>query len=196
MLQTDPHQFSWLREVGIPVLSLILGAVLGAGLSFVTSEQLEERKAKLDEQKEKQANNAFLRAIGMELDALNDQFFMALEEVNGSTERAKSGTGPQIAANLRTSVFTSQLGKVRDVDDPLMVQVIHFYSDLGNLQKIIDGVNSSSIDFVRAEAGNPKRDAQVRLLSTLRVLQEQISSFGGRLSGLRAKLPPAGTPGK
>ena len=196
MLQADPHQFSWLREVGIPGFSLVLGTGLGAGLSFVASEKLEQRKAKRDEQKEKRAKHSFLRAIGMELDALREQFRMALEEVNGSTERAKNGTGPQIAANLRTAVFTSQLGKVRDVDDPLMVQVIHFYSDLGNLQKIIDGVNSSSIDFVRAEAGNPKRDAQVRLLSTLRVLQEQISSFGGRLRGLRAKLPPAGTPGK
>lgn len=159
-------------------------------LSFVTSEKLEKRKIERDEQKEKRAKQSFLRAIGMELEALSGQLAGALDEVRGSTERAKSGTGPQIAATLRTSVFTSQLGKVRNVDDPLTLEVIHFYSDLGNLEKIIEGVNRTSIEFVTAEAGNQKHEAQKRLLSTLQVLAEQIPGFDFRIRLLRAKLPP------
>ena len=189
MFQADAHQFSWLREVGIPAFFVVLGAALG----FLASYFLEKQKASREERQAKQAKASFLRAIGMELDALGDQLDASLYEVKESIERAKSGTGPQIAATLRTSVFTTQLGKVRDLDDPLIIQVIHFYSDLGTLQEIVEAVNNLATEYNRAEAG-PRLGAQNRLLSGLRVLQEKIAGFGQRLRELRAKLPPAETP--
>jgi len=179
----DPHHFSWLREVGIPAFFVVLGATLG----FLASYFLEKQKARREERQAKQAKASFLRAIGMELDALGDQLDASLHEVQESIERAKSGTGPQIAATLRTSVFTTQLGKVRDVDDALMIQVIHFYSDLGTLQEIVEAVNNLAAEYNRAEAG-PRLGSQNRLLSGLRVLLEKIAGFGQRLRELRGKL--------
>jgi hypothetical protein len=89
-------------------------------------------------------------------------------------------------------VFTSQIGKLRDVDDPLMIEIIHFYSDLGTLERIIESANDISADYTRAEAySGQKDDIRPRLASTLRVLQEQMSGFGSRLRKLRAKLPTA-----
>jgi hypothetical protein len=187
MLGADPHQFSLLRELGIPTFFV----VLGAGLSFLATEYLEKLKARREEQKARRDKISFLRAIGMELDALSDQLDATFQEVKGSIERVNSGTGPHIAGALRTSVFSSQLGKVRDEDDPLMVKVIHFYSDLGTLQQVIESVNGLSSEFRNAEiTQGPRLGAQSRLLSGLRVLQEQISAFGSRLRELRAKLPP------
>jgi|SRR5579859_3292784 len=188
MVQADAHQFSWSREVGIPAFFVVLGAVLG----FFASYHLEKRKANREEQSAKQAKDSFLRAIGMELDALGDQLDASFYEVKESAERAKSGTGPQIAATLRTAVFASQLSKVRDVADPLMIEVIHFYSDLGTLEQVVASVNNLGVEYNRAEAG-PRLGAQNRLLSGLRVLEEKISAFGNRLRKLRAKLPPADT---
>ncbi len=195
MFDADPHQFSWLREVGIPAFFVVLGAGLGAGLSFLASRNLEKQKAKRDEQKAKQGKESFLRAIGMELDALSDQFDATFQEVKGSIERIPGGTGPQFAWALRTSVFTSQIGKLRDVDDPLIIKVIHFYSDLGTLQHIFETANDLGNEYSRAPVPSGQKDSvRPRLLSSLRVLQEQLAAFGKRLRELRAKLPPAEPP--
>jgi hypothetical protein len=184
-----------LREVGIPAFFVVLGAVLGSGLSFLASQHLEKQKSRRDKQKAKQDKESFLRAIGMELDALSDQFDTTLQEVKGSIERIPGGTGPQFAWSLRTSVFTSQIGKLGDVDDPLIIKVIHFYSDLGTLQHIFETTNDLGNEYSRASApSGQKESVRPRLLSTLRVLQEQLAAFGRRLRELRAKLPPAETP--
>jgi hypothetical protein len=195
MFEVDPHQFSWLREVVVPAIFVALGAVLGAGLGLLASERLEKQKSKRDEEKAKHDKDSFLRAIGMELDALSDQLDASSLEVTGSTDRVKGGTGVHLAAALRTSVFSSQLSKLRDVADPLMIKVIHFYSDLATLQQIIESVNSLSTEFNSAElAHGARQGAQTRLLSALRVLQESFSAFGKRLRDLRAKLPQSEKP--
>ncbi len=189
-MQAEP-QVSWLREFLFPALFVILGAVLGALLTYFTSRLSDDRKAN-------RAKESFLRAIGMELDELSDQLDASLQEVMGSTARVeRGGTGPQFAAALRTSVFTSQIGKLRDVDDPLAVEVIHFYSDLGTLQQIFESVNEQAVELNRAprvvaiEAMQFRAALTSQLKSTLSVLEEQISSFGTRLNRLRAKLPKA-----
>jgi hypothetical protein len=186
-MQAEPH-FSWLREFVVPVFFTLFGASLG----YIATLVRDERKARRDKR-------AFLRAIGMELDALSAQLDASLSEVKASTDRVQGGalTGPQFAAVLRTAVFTSQVAKLRDVDDPLLISVIHYYSDLGRLQYILELVNDLGVEFSGADSFSGQKDeVRPRLLSSLRVLQEQISAFGKRLTGLRAKLPPAKTPDK
>jgi|SRR6267378_6929884 len=181
-MQAEPH-FSWLSGFVIPILFTLFGA----GLGFIASQVRDEWVAK-------RAKKAFLRAIGMELDALGTQLDASLHEIRGSTERVKGGdqTGPQFAAALRTSVFASQLTKLRDVDDPLLITVVHFYSDLGTLEHILEIVNEQSAEFTSADVFSGRKDnARPRLLSTLIELQNQISGFGRQLRALRAKLPPA-----
>lgn len=193
MMQAET-QVSWLREFLFPALFVILGAVLGSVLTYFSGQLSEDRKAK-------RAKESFLRAIGMELDALSDQLDVSFHEVGGSLGRVtRGGMGPQFAAALRTSVFSSQIGKLRDVDDPLAIEVVHFYSDLGTLQQIFESSNEQSAEINRTGIGvDVGASIQVMglrsaLLSTLKVLQEQISIFGNRLRKLRAKLPPAEQP--
>lgn len=184
-MQAEPH-FSWLREFAIPVFFTLFGAILG----YIATVIRDERKAKRDKQ-------PFLRAIGMELDALSSQLDASLLEVESSTGRVMGGspTGPQFAWALRTSVFSSQLGKLRDVDDPLMVKVIHFYSDLGTLQHIFEGINALGDEYTRAVVPSGQKDSvRSRLLSSLRVSQEWLAGFTRRIKDLRAQLPQAGPP--
>src|SRR5437879_8028850 len=167
-MQAEPH-FSWLREFAVPVFFTLFGAALG----YIATLIRDERKARRDKQ-------AFLRAVGMELDALSDQLDASLYEVKGSTDRVGGGsaTGPQFAAALRTAVFTSQVAKLRDVDDPLLISVVHYYSDLGTLQHILEMVNDLGAEFTRADGfSGQKETVRPRLLSTLIELQNQISIF-------------------
>lgn len=174
-----PEPFSWLRELFVPALFTIIGATLGL---FATQIR--------DELQAKRAKRSFMRAIGLELDALGDQLDASLYEVKGSAQRARDGgSGPRLAASLRTSVFISQIQKLRDVDDSLMIAIIHFYSDLGTLEQVIDSVNALSAEYNRANMPSDQTsNARAGLLSSLRVLDEQISAFARRLWNLKAQI--------
>jgi hypothetical protein len=176
-----PH-FSWAREFAIPALFTFLGAVIG----FLSSQLRDSWEARRNKK-------TFARAIGMELDALGTQLDDTLNEVRDSAARVDArGTGPQFAYSFRTAVFTSQLGKLRDVDDPLMIRIVHFYSDLGTLQHILESTNDLSAECSRTPELRGERDAvRSRLSSSLTVLQREITGFAKRLKALRSKLPPA-----
>src|SRR6266404_3416027 len=93
-MQAEPH-FSWLQGFVIPVLFTLLGA----GVGLLTSVILDDWKAK-------RAKKSFMRAVGMELDALRVQLEASLREVNESTQRVISGgSRARFAGILRTSVF-------------------------------------------------------------------------------------------
>lgn len=184
LFMQEQSPFSWLQGFLIPVLFTFFGAALG----FFASALHDDWNAK-------RAKQSFVLAIGMELDALGNQLDASLHEVRDSATRVPSGTGPHFAFALRTSVFTSQIGKLRDVADPLMIEIIHFYSDLDTLERIFESVNGFSAEYTHASAGSGEKDsARARLVSGLTELQLQISGFGNRLRGLRAKLPPAEQP--
>lgn len=170
-----------MREVAVPALFTVLGGALG----FFTSQFRDDLKAR-------RAKESFLRAVGMELDALSIQLDDSLREVKESTERVKIGsTGPHFAGKMRTAVFKGQIGKLRDVDDKLMIELIHFYSDLGTVEQAFYASNDCSAEYSRTTSDVQRPIAQGRLLSTLIVLQQQIVMFTGTLGKLRAKLPPA-----
>jgi hypothetical protein len=180
-------QFRWLRELVIPAIFTLFGAALG----FLTSQINDWFKAKRDKK-------AFLRAIGMELDTLSVQLDEWGRAVKDSLESLNGGAlnGPQYSAGLQTLVFSSQLSKLRDVDDPLLAEVILFYSELGALEPSIKIVNDTSSEFTRAEASDwlePKHGTKdpirPRLLSSLSLLQRKISTTSEKLRKLRAKLP-------
>jgi hypothetical protein len=178
------HHFSWLHEIAIPVLFTLFGA----GLGFITGELRDGRKAKRDKK-------AFLRAVGMELDALGNQLSEWNRTVKDSLQRVRGGspTGPQLGAVLQTTVFTTQLSKLRDVNDSLLAEVILFYSELGVVEQSIKFVNDISVEFSRADSfQKAKEEVRPRLISTLRVTEEQISATGEKLLRLRAKLPAVG----
>src|ERR1700691_4605484 len=178
MIETE-QAFSWMREIGVPAFFTLLGS----GAAFILGHVRDDLKAK-------RAKHSFLMAVGMELDALGDQLDASLQEVKGSAERFRGGNVPQFEAAFRTSVFTSQVGKLRDVDDPLLIEVIHFYSDLGTLEQIFEATNHLGREFNDTDKLFSHRDTiESSLESTLIGLQLSIREFVMRLGKLRAKLP-------
>jgi hypothetical protein len=109
----------------IPAFFTLFGAILG----FFASQVRDAWNAR-------RAKKSFLRAVGMELDALDAQLEASLREIATSEERVKAaGTWASFAGVLRTSVFSGQIGKLRDVDDATMIEIIHFFPTLGRLSK-------------------------------------------------------------
>lgn len=179
------HSQSWLREVASPAFFTVLGAALG----LVVSQARDWYKAK-------EAKKFFLNAVGMELDALRSQLISWAHAVRETTEklqayrlRGQSVNGPQFTSVLRTSVFDSQIAKLRDAADPLVVEIIHFYSDLGVLQESLKILNDDSADFGRAEHEIQQINIQPRLMASLKSLEELIPVFSARLVKLKSKLP-------
>jgi hypothetical protein len=176
----DHSHFPWLRDVFSPAIFTTLGAALGLGASLI-----------LDEWKAKRAKRAFIRGVGMEPDALSDQLDVSYHAVIDALEKVKKQDGcPYFAAALRTSLFTNQVGKISDVADPLVVDVIVFYSDLDTLRQCFEGVNKSSDNYNPAQVPSGEKDlARNRLMSALTVLRDQIYAFADRLRKLRERLP-------
>ena len=191
-MQTEPH-FSWLREFAVPVFFTLFGVALG----YITTLLRDERKAKRDKK-------AFLRAVGVELDALRAQLDDWGREVTDSLEslNGRNPTGPQYSAALQTIVFSSQLGKLRDVDDPLLAAVVLFYTRLSVLQQSLEVVNATSAEYTRAETSDwleqpmpgSKGSIRPRLIASLTSLQKQVSSTSKELRKLREQLPPPAQP--
>ena len=175
---SGPEYFSWVRELIVPAFFTLLGAIV----TYVATAVRDDREAR-------RIRSAFLRAVNMELAALSGQLDSSLREVSESLARVKSqGTGPQFAASLRTAVFSGQISKVRDVDDKLMIEVIHFYSDLETIQQIFESTNELAKVYNATDSDVKKPTVGGRLVSSLWVLQGQLKGFGARVVDLREKI--------
>lgn len=183
IVQPEPR-FRWLQELVVPAFFTLFGSGIGFAASQIR-DYFEARRAK----------KAFLRAVAMELDALSVQLVDWDRAMKDATAKLQSGSlyGPQFAIVPRTTVFSSQIGRVRDVADPMMIEIIHFYSDLSLVQHAVKILNDDSAEFSRAEHFHgSKEQVKPRLMSSLKSLQEQIPGFGKRLKALRDKLPDVG----
>jgi hypothetical protein len=174
-------QFSWLSGFAIPILFTFFGAVLG----FCASEfhdYLQARRTK----------KAFLQAVRTELGALTTQlddwhYGTMIQQGNVA---GNAQTGPTLRKSFGKAVYTSQLGKLRDLNDSLLLEIAQVYSSLSTLESFIEGVNEISSEFNRADifSGQQNR-VRPRLTKALTELVEQSSQFRAQLKILNAKLP-------
>jgi hypothetical protein len=180
-MQCEPS-FPWMRELVVPAIFTIIGAVLG----FIASQLRDDLKAR-------RAKESFLRAVAMELDALGTQLDNSLQSVNESVEKISGGAqiGPSFAGIFLSSVFTNQVGKLRDLADPILIETVHFYSDLGILEQIVEKVNDMSREFGGADIFSGAQDRlRPVLLARLNALRKTLSGLIESLGELRAKLTP------
>jgi hypothetical protein len=179
IMQAEPH-VSWLHELVFPLVF----TVAGAGIGFFASQIRDDQNAK-------RAKISFLRAVGMELAELSVQLADLLQNVRDSSARVTDGgTGPHFAIAFQTSVFTSQIGKLRDLDDPLLLDAVRFYSELGSLQQFLEAITDQGDEYNRAPVTSIARDSARSLLARqLNLLQATVAAVGTGLRVLRAKLP-------
>ncbi len=170
----------WADRLVIPVIFALLGAGIGFGVGQITA-WLERRRTK----------RTFLRAIRLELMGLQEQLEASLAEVEGSKERLQRNVAapPHLVGTLRNTVFTSQLGRVSDLSDPLVIEIIKLYSDLPLLLQIIGALNQHTMELSKDD-GSAQQSQRIRgVLSIVTALSVQFSGFLTRIRGLVARLP-------
>jgi len=122
---------------------------------------------------------------------LQEQLQASLEEVEGSKERLQKNvpTPPHLVGTLRNTVFTSQLGRISDLSDPLVIEIIRLYSDLPVLLQIIASLNQQSAELSKDD-GSAQQAQRIRAaLSIVIALSVQFNGFQTRIRGLVARLP-------
>lgn len=135
------------------------------------------------------AKRAFLKAIRLELAGLQEQLQASLREVNAGRRRfeADIGAPPQLAGTLRTTVFSTQLGKLRDVSDPLVIEIIRLYSDIPVLEQVLDLLNKQASEYSKVQ-GVQRQILRDQILSATQVLIESLAGFLHRIRDLLSKL--------
>jgi len=180
-MQPEPHPAWWISGLLIPAFFTVLGAIVAL---FIT--ELKERR-QATEQKD-----AFKRAIGMELDAISEQLDASFAPIDDALIRLENyGTVPHSLVVIRNTVFTSQLGKLRDVDDPLLLEVIKLHSDLGNLERLLEAVREHGKAYDETTSDVHKPSARCNARCALLVLRTETAKFLDRIRAVRSKLPAA-----
>jgi len=128
----------WLDHVGVPLIFLLVGASLGFAAGRL-KDWLDARKVK----------KSFLKAIRVELLTLNEHLKGTLKdvaEVRDSLDK-KVPKALHLATVFQTGVYTCQLGKLRDVSDPLVLETIRFYDQLSNLERVKNHAAARSFEL-------------------------------------------------
>ncbi len=168
----------WAERLLLPIVF----TVVGAGLGFVLSRW----NATLDA---RGAKKAFLAAIRLELSGLQKQLEASSDELQGSRSRFQNNQGspPHIIGTTRNTVFSSQLGKLKDLADPLLMEIIELYSDLGVLEKGIEALNNCSQEYSDANVVR-QPEIRVQILSVCQALDVKLTEFLRRIRTLESKL--------
>jgi hypothetical protein len=172
----------WLDHVLVPVGFTLFGAALGFAIGRF-GNWLDARRNK----------HSFLRAIRVELSTVHGHLEGTLKDATDN--RAILDRGQKIAlhlaTNFHTTVFSSQLGKLNDVTDPLVLEVIKIYADLSNLERVKARMLSASENLTTWGSGDPNRlDALAfHYRSTLEQVIRRIEKMLPQLTLLLPRLP-------
>lgn len=133
---TNPSlQAQWWTQGGFVLLGVIVGFFVGR-----IRDWLEGRRTK----------RLFLKAVRAEMSRIRRHLDGRLTDAM----HVKEHIGKEIPEVLHTvttyqkGIYSSQLSKLRDVFDPLVMEVIAFYDKLSNLERVESTLSSVSIELV------------------------------------------------
>jgi hypothetical protein len=172
----------WLDHLLVPIVFTFFGALLGFGFGRL-KEWLDDRKTR----------GAFLRAARVELLTIRGHLEGTLNDATEYKESLERGERRvlYLVTNFQTTVYTSQLGKLKDVSDPRVFEVLQFYDKLSNLQRIKSHQTSASFDLAKlTEQDLQKEGPLVTLYSSgLNEVIKRINELLPAADSLVAKLP-------
>jgi hypothetical protein len=171
----------WADRLLVPVVFVLLGAAITFATGQITARRERHR-----------AKRAFLQAIRLELRGLEEQLQASLKDLQASKERLDRNVAdppPYLVGMLRTTVFTSQLGKLSDLSDPLVYEVIKLYSEIPVLLEIIEVLNQNSKELARDDGSAQQARRMKAVASIVTALILQGDGFIGKIRNLVEKLP-------
>jgi hypothetical protein len=128
----------WADRVAIPVLFTFFGAALGFGFGRL-KDWLDDRKTQ----------KAFLKAVRIEMESIRGRLQGTLNEATEYREKLAAGQHEVFhpVTSFQTAVYTSQLGKLKNLCDLRVFEVVQFYDKLSNLERIKSYLASASFDL-------------------------------------------------
>ena len=168
-------------KVALPAIFVVLGAVIGF-LATWAKDALDERRSK----------SAFLRAMGHELSALETLLQESIPRTGLSEEvsAAALGTPPILFGTFRNAVLSTQLAGLRDLSDPLLMEIVQLYARLDSLDKTVAQMNGFSQELSRSPFGS-QQHVQLREAFNLSLTStfDQLKQCLGLVQCIRKKLP-------
>ncbi len=174
-----PAQAPWWADRVLNLVSVMVGAILGF-LAAQAKDWLDARRSK----------KSFLTAVANELSTVKKQLQRSHDELTDAQRRFNErGTPPQFAGILSTTVFSNQVTHLKSLSDPLVLDVVNYYSTLPVLEGIGRLVNQEANEYLKITDAQQRDHAGIRLRSALRVMLEEIEKYLRNLDELCAKLP-------
>ena len=175
----------WLDHVATPAILVLFGAVAGFGSGRI-NDWLNARKVK----------KGFLRAIRIELSTLRQHLEGTLKDATENRDDlVQKGTRKvlHLATSFQTGVYTCQLGKLRDVSDPLVLEIIRFYDQLSNLERVKNHAAARSFELGVLTGSNADKAREQPLaqayISSLDEVIKRITQLLPEADSLINKLP-------
>jgi hypothetical protein len=173
----SPAQVPW----WLPILYTAFGAFLG----FV----LTRFKDWLDE---RQAQKRFFTAVLAEMATIDKHLKRTLKSATEYKEKLDKGQQEvlHLPVTFQRGIYDSQIGKVKDVSNPLVIEIVEFYDKLSNLERVKAHFTSVSFDLTSlSEADTHRHEALVgQYRSALAEIIRRINDLLPPLSSLIAKL--------
>lgn len=134
------EQMPWLVEhIAAPAGFVLLGALLGF-IAGQIKDYFDSRRIK----------KSFLKAIRIELTTLRKHLEGTLKDVTEVLDGLRQkGTRKalHLSPKFQVGVYTSQLAKLRDVSDSVVLEIIRFYDQLSNLEIVKAHVTARSFEL-------------------------------------------------
>ncbi|MGI0084101.1 MAG: hypothetical protein ACREBQ_03370 [Nitrososphaerales archaeon] len=179
-LQTSPPQVSWwLDHFAVPILFTLFGAILGFAAGWLR-EWLEDRKAR----------TAFLKAIRMEVQTLHEQVKGSLKDALENKAYLDWG-GRQVVhlvSTFQTSIYSSQLSKLKNLADPLVYEVVRLYTNLSNLEIVKSHIASRSFELMTLQDNEAGKEAGIVTIYRS-ALDEVIKRMNAIISAAESLIP-------
>src|SRR5262245_13137321 len=111
---TPQHEVQW----WVPIIYTTFGAVLAFAFTRF--------QAWLDQQA---ARKSFLKAIRAELVMVNQHLQGTLKDASQNKEKFDSGnhTLLHLVTAFQTGIYDTQIGKLKNIADPLIIEIVQFY---------------------------------------------------------------------
>jgi hypothetical protein len=175
----------WFDRVATPAILLLVGTALGFGAGRINDWWNARRMKK-----------AFLRAIRVELSTLRQHLAGTLKDATEAKEDLlEKGIRKALylATSFQTGVYTCQLGKLRDVFDPVVLEVIRFYDQLSNLERVKNQISRRSFELAVLTGSNADKEKEQPLaqdyICSLDEAIRRINTLLLESEGLISKLP-------
>ena len=180
------EQTPWLVEhVAVPAIFLLLGALLGFVAGQI-KDYFDSRRIK----------KSFLKAIRIELTTLRkhlDGTLKDVTEVLDGLRQKGARKALHLSPKFQVGVYTSQLARLRDVSDSVVLEIIRFYDQLSNLEIVKAHVTARSFELSALTESNGDIEKENPIgsdyVSSLEEVKRRINQLIPAADELISKLP-------